>query len=235
VASNCFELIFGPPIFPTQIDPLSPRPLLLLVIPLYVLRRRGRSAGYLLSLTLFVFYLWVVFSYTILDSLPPTREHLEIIQRASWLESVNFIPSAFVGSFNVYSRQVYGNFLLGVPFGFAVPFVAQLTCRKVVLLGSGFAASIEVAQLLVGVCVLGGPYRVIDVDDVWIVFVGILFGHGALWLVARAYRRIVPHMPIRVPIWSHFHSVLLHVSGHAGCSNPQKEQTQAAVERENGA
>lgn len=207
-----FESLFGPPIFPIRIGAFSPLAFMLLPIPLLFLRRRGKSAGYLLSFSGFFLYAWAVLAYTIFDQLPASSDQLEMIRGRSWAENIHLMPRFLSGDIALGSEQVYGNFLLGVPFGFALPFVATSTHRRVVLLGFGFAAGIELAQLLIGLLLLQGPYRVIDIDDVWLVFVGALSGYGALRVAALIYRRIGWEGGARLPVWSHLHGVLLHVA-----------------------
>ena len=103
---------------------------------------------------------------------------------------------------------MYGNFLLGMPFGFGLPFLARLTHRRVTLLGLGFAAGIEVAQL---------------------VFAGTLVGYGVLWRAARVYQRLGWAGGARLPVWEHFHAVLLGVSA-GGVRQPRSLRVPAAVD-----
>jgi pheromone shutdown protein TraB len=126
------------------------------------------------------------------------------------------------GELDLRSEQVAGNFLLGVPFGFGLPFVvAGSTHRQMVVRGLGFAAGIELAQLLLGLLLYQAPYRVIDIDDVWLVFTGTLAGYGALLAAAHVYRRIGWGRGASVPVWNHLHGVLACVaSGHATSTEP---------------
>lgn len=209
----------GRGILPFTIPPFGLLEFLVLPIPLLFLRWRRKSAGYLLSFSLFFLYAWALVSYTILYMLPANVAELEMIQRSRWSASIHLVPSFLSGGFDPRSEQVYGNFLLGVPFGFGLPFVARTTHRRVALLGFALAAGIELAQLLIGLLVCQGPYRVIDVDDVWLVFAGTLVGYGLLWTLARVYQRLGWIRGARVAVWEHFHTVLLRVA-QAGTTPP---------------
>jgi glycopeptide antibiotics resistance protein len=196
-----------------SIDPLSLSSFLLLLIPLFFLHRRGRSAGYLLCFYVFSLYMWSVLSHTIVEFHVGTSEAKWIKQR-SWSNEIRLIPALLAGhEFDFTSVQVWGNFVMGIPFGVGLPFLlARFTHRRVVRGGLGFATGIEVAQLLLGLMIYQAPYRVIDIDDVWLVFAGTLVGYGALWGAARVYRRIGWARGAQVPVWSHLHGVLLRVA-----------------------
>jgi glycopeptide antibiotics resistance protein len=204
------------------IDAFSRNSFLLLLIPLIFLRRRGKSAGYLLCFYLFSVYAWAVLADTIFD-FPVHSVEAEMIRTRSWSREINLVPAFVSGDFNPLSEQVYGNFALGIPFGFGLPFiVARSTHRRMILLGLGFAAGIELAQLLLGLIIYQAPYRVIDIDDVWVVFVGTLVGYGALWGAARIYRRLGWEGGAPLPVWEHVHAVLLGVASADGRSQAQE-------------
>lgn len=209
------ESLLGENIGTIGIEAFSPTSFVLLLIPLFFLRRRGKSIGYLLCFYLFSLYAWAALAHTILE-FPVHSSEARMIHMRTWSKEINLVPSLLSGKFNPSSEQVYGNFLLGVPYGFGLPFVvARSTHKRMVLLGLGFAAGIELAQLLLGLLLYQAPYRVIDIDDVWLVFTGTLAGYGTLWVAACLYRRIGWGRGAHFPIWNHFHEVLLCVtSGH---------------------
>jgi glycopeptide antibiotics resistance protein len=204
-----------------SIEPLSRRSFILLLIPLFFLRRRGKSAGYLLCFYVFSLYVWSVLAYTLFPFPVHSIEATHVRMR-SWSNEVRLVPSILSGELDLRSEQVIGNFLLGVPFGFGLPFiVARSTPRQILLRGLGFAAGIELAQLLLGLLIYQAPYRVIDIDDVWLVFTGTLAGYGALLAAAHLYRRIGWGREASVPVWDHLHGVLLRAaSGHAPSTEP---------------
>lgn len=207
----------GRGIVPIRVPAFGLLEFLFLPIPLFLLARRGKSAGYLLSFSLFFVYMWAVLAHTVFYLLPTNADVLAGIQASRWSACIHLVPAFLSGEFDPRSEQVYGNFLLGVPFGFGLPFVVaekHSTPRRVLAFGLGLAVTIEVAQLLIGLLLLHGPYRVIDVDDVWLVASGAALGYAALWASARLYRRLGWTNGARVPLWSHFHVVLLNVAAH---------------------
>lgn len=205
-------------VFPYRIPDFGPLTFMVLPIPLFFLWRRGKSAGYLLCFSIFFIYAWKVVVITILDELPWDLQDLVFIQRRHFWGWINLVPSFLSGEFDPRSVQVYGNFLLGVPFGFGLPFLAYTTHKRAIVLGFGLGLGLELAQLLIGLVVFHGPYRTIDIDDVWLVFAGTLAGYGALWAAARVYQRIGWAGGARLPVWDHIHSVLLGVASPEGRS-----------------
>ena len=78
-----------------------------------------------------------------------------------------------------------GNVLTLAPFGFLLPFVAPrlASWRRMALAALLFPVAIELSQLAVSLA-LGYSYRVTEVDDVLLNFVGVLSGYG-LFVLAR--------------------------------------------------
>ena len=114
--------------------------------------------------------------------------------------------------FDMLSVQRYGNLLLGVPFGFGVLFVSSVPSRRVIPLGLGFALGLELLQLIIGL-IYGFPYRVIDINDVLLVFAGVVLGYLALRITARAYQWLTGAGATTGPLGRHIHSVLFSVLG----------------------
>lgn len=211
MAPNWLTALFGPNVSAIDIYAFNPLALVILLVPLFFLRERGKSVGYLLCFSLFFLYMWAILAYTIFPL--PVRSHdIEAIRYFRWTSSINLVPGVFSDEFDIRSVQVYGNFLLGVPFGFGLPFVVASTPKRVLRLGLGLAAGLELAQFGIGLLVYQGPYRSIDIDDVVLVFTGTLFGYGVLWAVAHVYRRLGWAGGARLPVWAHIHVVLLFVA-----------------------
>ena len=80
-----------------------------------------------------------------------------------------------------------GNVLTLAPFGFLLPFVAPslATWRRMALAAFLFPLGIELAQLGVSLA-LGYSYRVTEVDDVLLNFVGVMLGFAAYALLRGA-------------------------------------------------
>lgn len=202
-----------------DIRPFNPFALVILLGLLALLRRRGKSVGYLLCFSLFFLYLWAVCSFTTCP-LPigsDLVDHLRTIDR--WQERINLVPTFFNDNFYLDEANVAGNFLLGVPFGLGLPFVVAAKNRvtwRAVAAGLGLAAGLELVQLWIGAIFYGFPYRSIDIDDVLLVFAGTLFGYLCFRLGAALYRRLGWERGGRLPVWNHLHDVLLHVGSHRG-------------------
>ena len=83
---------------------------------------------------------------------------------------------------------VGGNVLMFVPLGFMLPLLSERfhRFRTTLFVLVACSAAIELAQLTVGLAVVGGLYRVVDVDDVILNVVGGSIGFG-LW---KAYERL---------------------------------------------
>lgn len=196
-----------------DIRPFNPVALVLLLGPLFFLRRRGKSAGYLWCFSLFFLYLWAVFAYAV-GPLPFGPGWLDMLREEGWDGRINLIPGAFLHQMRFWAKEnVYGNILLGMPFGFGLPFVMapkNSTPARLLGLGFAFAAGLELLQLGISLIFYGFPYRSIDIDDVSLVFVGTLLGHVVLRVAARVYRRLGWAAAARLPVWNHFHAVLLN-------------------------
>lgn len=215
--TSWIRFIFGPDVRTIDTAPFNPFSLVLLLVPLFLLRRRGKSAGYLLCLSLFFLYMWAVFAYTICP-IHIHPEYLDLTRHAVGWENrfvIHSVPAIFSDNpegFDIRSVQVYGNFLLGMPFGFGLPFVAHVTPRRALWCGLGFAAGIELAQFGLNVLFYQFCERTVDIDDVWLVFAGTLVGHLALRAAASVYRRLGWADGARLPGWDHMHAVLLRVA-----------------------
>lgn len=184
-----------------------------LAVGLFYLRRKGRSAGYLLCFCLFSIYLWELASFTVFPF------PLSFGPRGFDHAGLHLVPALLEGdpSFRLQSEQVYGNFLAGVPFGFALPFVIapqSSTPRRVMALGLALALAPELIQLVQNVLFVDFGSRSVDIDDVWLCFAGTLSGYGVLRAAAHVYRRLGWSRGAGLPVWDHFHEVLLRVASN---------------------
>jgi glycopeptide antibiotics resistance protein len=192
-------------------DLISVLPWLVLLLALIVSRRKGKNFGYLLCVCLFGAYLYGFLGYTVWRPWP-----IEFYPGGIEAASVHFVPALFDGdsAFRIQNIQVWGNFLAGVPFGFALPFLVEphhRTLRRTMACGLGFAIAPEFLQLLWIVFIDSFGGRTVDIDDVWLCFAGTLAGYALLWLLARLYCRIGFSRGARLPIWNHFHEVLVRL------------------------
>lgn len=210
--------------------PFNPLELVLLPVPLCVLHRRGKSAGYLVCFSLFSLYLWAVVSFAVCP-LPIDPEWIEMYRRLNnWGNRINLVPTILVDHFRINDENTGGNLLMGMPFGFALPFVAAVKPRRLFALAFAFALGLELIQLLIGLVIYRFPYRSVDVDDVILVFLGSLSGYGVLRVAAALYRRRGWSSGARVPVWSHFHWVLVEVGGEAASGTHEASGSAGAGE-----
>lgn len=206
------------------LQPFHPWEPLILAVPLVLLRRRGKSAGYLVCFSLFFCYMWAVCHYAVAP-LPVDRELIDWMREVqTWDERVNLKLDLLPRVFELWGHyEIEGNLLLGVPFGLGFPFLAAARHRTAVRgigLCFAFAASLELIQLAISLFIYGFPYRSIDIEDVIFVFAGALFGYAAFRLGAAVYGLLRWSGGARVPVWDHFHEVLLSVTSARGASRP---------------
>ena len=116
-----------------------------------------------------------------------------------WGATINLVPFAGIARTVADAAQtgwwwtiavtiVGGNVLMFVPLGFMLPLLSERfhRFRTTLFVLVACSAAIELAQLTVGLAVVGGLYRVVDVDDVILNVVGGSIGFG-LW---KAYERL---------------------------------------------
>ncbi len=179
---------------------LSPVAAVLWVGLLLVLRRRGRSLSYILCVSAFYLYALLVFRWTVL----PIRVDSDFIDtmrsNTRLTDGINLVP---VLGLDLRSVQAYGNFLMGVPFGFGLPFVVGARRPRWHMIAAAlFAVGIELAQLAMDL-VYGFAYRKVDVNDILLVWLGAVVGYFVLRAAATAYCRISDPADTESGIWSH--------------------------------
>jgi len=138
------------------------------------------------------------------------------------LSRVNLIPFRFGHLFenhpNVVFRELFGNVLLTVPFGFGIPFVAVFRAKDISWLAFGLGFAVETAQL--GFCLfVGGSYRSVDVNDVLLNAAGVLLGFSLFRGFAWLYLVISAQVKFKQRgLFAYVHEVAMH--GIAGVSKP---------------
>lgn len=95
--------------------------------------------------------------------------------------------------------------LLGIPFGFLVPFVWRTSLPRVLVAGLGFSMLIEALQWVATKLMIAFPSRAVDVNDVILNTLGV----GAFALVRLGYRMIFSSTTSPPRSWEHFHATLL--------------------------
>ena len=149
----------------------------------------GQPAFIVAMRTLFVLYLGWVTAATLFPL--PVHPGVAELEAAGRCVTVGLVPLASIrdvvrhGTGFAQAWILGGNVLTLAPFGFLLPFAAPwlASWRRMALAGLLVPLAIELSQLAVSLA-LGYSYRVAEVDDVLLNFVGVLFGYG-LFVLAR--------------------------------------------------
>ena len=153
--------------------------------------KRKKGLVYLAFFTVFYVYLFRVLDYTLLQfqALLLLRYFVPnlILRGDTAGESVNLVPLIALTSQDLETSLL--NVLLMVPFGFGLPFIADIRMKRVVVVGVLFSIGVEILQLLTGF-VAGITFRVADVNDVVFNGVGVAIGYALFAGFARIYRRV---------------------------------------------
>ncbi len=128
----------------------------------------------LILISLFYLYIILVFGVTLfpIDTFP-----------MEYPPGHNFIPFHTIiqllsnQSMSIALKQIFGNIIMFMPFGFLVPFFSKTKKFAVAFIGSlSFSILIEFLQFLLGIIVVGSQYRSVDIDDVILNTIGGLIG-----------------------------------------------------------
>ncbi|HWC57753.1 MAG TPA: VanZ family protein [Candidatus Paceibacterota bacterium] len=107
--------------------------------------------------------------------------------------SINLIPLATLTTRDITTSLL--NIALFVPFGFGLPFVTNLSLKKVVIAGALFSIGIELLQLVTGL-VAHMTFRVADINDVLFNTLGVIIGYVLFVGFARMFRNWKTTNPI---------------------------------------
>jgi glycopeptide antibiotics resistance protein len=177
-----------------------PLPLLVglgtMLVVLIVLLGQKRSSSYLFCFSVFWLYLLLVASKTIFP-IPLAAGIVTRTPISTILSQVNLVPFHFGDLFDshptVIFREIFGNILLTVPFGFGIPFLLRLKPKKLPSLAIGAGLSIETVQL--SACLMAGlSYRSVDINDMLLNAVGALLGYMLFRGFTTLYGMIFIHM-----------------------------------------
>ena len=167
----------------------------ILLILLIVLWRRKRDGSYLFCFSIFWMYLLILIGLTVFP-IPILTDFKGSMWRQSTtfiLTGINLIPFHFGGLFslhpNVIFREIVGNILLTVPFGFGVIFITPLKVKNIPWLAFTVGLVIETTQLLISIG-LGVSYQGIDINDVILNAFGVVIGYGLFRIFAWFFLKI---------------------------------------------
>lgn len=151
--------------------------------------KKKKSLVYLVSFTLFSIYLFKVLDYTLIQyqSLLLLRYFTPNL-RLHGVEAgktLNLIPLITLTPQDLKTSLL--NILLFVPFGFGLPFIANVRMKTVVALGALLSILIEVLQLVTGL-MAKITFRIADINDVIFNTIGVAIGYMLFVGFIRLYR-----------------------------------------------
>lgn len=149
--------------------------------------RRGISLERLICELVFYGYLAGVAAVTLFPITFDGNYIQQMRHDTSIADGVNLIPIAGLGLGGGIGKQLFENIILGIPFGFGLPFLGVPAGRRVLLVGVMFAFGIEALQFAMDLA-YGFPYRTVDVNDALLNFAGVGIGLGLFYLARVAYR-----------------------------------------------
>ncbi|MCX8131868.1 MAG: VanZ family protein [Clostridia bacterium] len=131
---------------------------------------------------LFYFYIVGVVSVTMFP-LPIHSIDIEFLKTTRYLKN-NFVPLKSIGGMikdgNTHTviRQIIGNIILFIPMGALLPmnFKSLFSFKRVALVGFLASVAIELLQFLISF-IIGATYKITDVDDILLNFVGCIVGY----------------------------------------------------------
>ncbi|SNX52619.1 VanZ family protein [Thermoanaerobacterium sp. RBIITD] len=175
----------------------------------YMWRKRQRSIGYILCLSVFFIYLLSVAHYTLF----PIRlfQYNDLIKEGvDWKNGLNFIPFRELKYSYLLSIQGWGNVLITIPFGFGLPFIINVNLKSIIWKGILFSISIEFLQFLENIFYLSGYIvRSVDINDVILNALGVLLGYCLFCILSWLYIKSMPSNEKVEGVWDHIHKVLI--------------------------
>jgi glycopeptide antibiotics resistance protein len=153
-----------------------------------VLHQRGAPGAQLLCIAAFCVYLAGVAAVTVFPVvLDRQLVHAMRADGTTIANGLNLMPFRGINVGAYSSGQVAGNLLLGVPFGFGLPFAGVRSSGAVFAWGVLFAFGIEGSQLALDV-IYGFAFRVVDINDVILNSLGVALGILAFLAISAPYR-----------------------------------------------
>jgi glycopeptide antibiotics resistance protein len=191
-----------------DIESIIPLAMIILVpLLIYLKKKKGRTSGYLICFAVFYIYLIYAVGYTVLP-LWFDPDLLELLRSdANLMSSINLIPLRGMSIDYLLSIQVVGNIVLGIPFGFGLPFLVKSNYQSILRRGLFFALTIELVQLVISL-LYRFPYRTVDINDVLLNLSGVAIGYALFCFFAWIYRKSVSKDEPTKSVWSHIHNVL---------------------------
>jgi glycopeptide antibiotics resistance protein len=175
-----------------------PYPLLIglgiLAALLLVLQKRGKNPQYLFFFFLFGIYILVLID-AVLFPVPAAWYPGERFSRQNLFYNfsrVNLTPFTYgnVISTRYLVGQILQNILMTLPLGLGIGFIACLKARDYFWLAAVTGCATELAQLLAGWLLIGGPYRSVDINDSLLNALGVLAGYALFRVFAWVFVKL---------------------------------------------
>jgi glycopeptide antibiotics resistance protein len=162
------------------------------VIIILVERRRAQTLTRILCDLVFFGYLVGVVNVTMFPIVIDSYFVEQMRLYSTIADGINMVPIVSftfgIGGDEV-AKQIAFNVLLGIPFGFGLPFLGTRSVRRILVLGIIFAVGIEFLQLLLDLA-YGFPFRTVDINDVICNALGVAVGIGLFRAAKMLYRRL---------------------------------------------
>jgi glycopeptide antibiotics resistance protein len=188
--------------------PIWPLGIVFLLVVLVILRRRKHSLAYLVFFSIFWVYVMVALDKTFFP-LQINGQYVDVMRQEPLFSQVNLVPFYF----STHGLSVAGyfiivnNILLTVPFGFGLNFLRHLRVKDILWLAIAVGLGIEAVQFVVTL-ILCYPYRVVDINDVWLNALGVLIGYGLFLVFAWLYRTVARRLGLKHRgLWAYLSAV----------------------------
>ncbi len=164
----------------------------LLGIILIILRRRKRSFWYLLFFSIFWCYLLFVVSVIVFPIIPFPGDY-----PGTFKPNINLVPFYFGTCYMPATciRNIAGNILLTIPFGFGISFFVRLKSKDFIWLAILVGFIFEITQLILSV-VFQSSFRAIDINDVILNAIGVWLGYGLFRIFGYIYLHVTQRFEI---------------------------------------
>ncbi len=161
----------------------------LLGILVFLRLKKKKSFTYLALFTLFSVYLYKVLDYTLFQfqSLLLLKHFMPglMLKGQTAEQSLNLIPLVTLTMADMKTSLL--NMLLMIPFGFGLPFIANLSLKKIMLAGMLLSLALELMQFVTGF-LAHMTLRVADINDVIFNTIGTAIGCGLFALLGRGLK-----------------------------------------------
>lgn len=173
---------------------LTPFFIVLLLIGVVIMQRRGKGLPYVVAFTLFGLYLILAMRRTLFP-MHLYGEYVDVMREEPFRARISLLPFFLgYGLTPALLINIVLNVILTIPFGFGLNFLVRLRPLSWIFLSLLVGGGIEATQLALSL-VLGYAYRVIDIHDAFANTLGVLLGYALFLLFALAARLLLRMLP----------------------------------------